>query len=161
MVGRSGFAFERFGSPRHSSHAAQLFSLGGYTFMKNTFTILLSGLLLCGCSQKQAASTAPASDFIQAGRDIKCNRGSSVLHVDKRDGNSLTGIRYVLGAGTSSEEVTTADTGTLTPLAQSKDGHIFMVQLVLHSWKDKYGAHDGQDTSIALDGRDAPVALHQ
>jgi hypothetical protein len=55
----------------------------------------------------------------------------------------------------------TADTGTLTPLAKNKDGHVFLVQLVLHSWKDKYGAHDGQDTSIALDGRDASVALHQ
>ena len=129
--------------------------------MKTTFTILLSGLLLCGCSQKQATSTLPANDFVQAGRDITLNRGSCVLHVAKRDGNSLTGIRYVLGPGTSSEEVMTADTGTLTPLAQSKDGHVFMVQLVLHSWKDKYGAHDGQDTSIALDGRDAPVASHQ
>ena len=30
MVGRSGFALERFASRRHRSHAAQLWSLGRY-----------------------------------------------------------------------------------------------------------------------------------
>jgi hypothetical protein len=114
--------------------------------MKHTHILILSGLLLCGCSQKQAASTAPASDFVQAGKDIKCNRGSSVLHVDKRDGNSLTGIRYVLGAGTSSEEVTTADTGTIVPSGANQH----WVVITLHSWKDKFGSHDGQDTTMAL-----------
>jgi hypothetical protein len=37
---------------------AQLFSLGGYTFMKNTFTILVSGLLLCGCCSMTNGSSA-------------------------------------------------------------------------------------------------------
>jgi len=30
VVGRIRFALERFDSPRHRSHVAQLFSLGGY-----------------------------------------------------------------------------------------------------------------------------------
>ena len=116
--------------------------------MKNTFTILLSGLLLCGCSQKQAASTSPTTDFVQAGRDITC-LGGWVLHVTKRDGSSLEGIRLVLDPAKSPEDVITADTGTLTPEG-SMNGQVIVMKLVLHSWKDKNGSHDGQDTTFAL-----------
>jgi hypothetical protein len=125
---------------------AQLFSLGGYTFMKITFTILLSSLLLCGCSQKQATSP---KDFIQTGTDMTLNSGLCVLHVDKRGGDLLSGIRCVIDPGKSSESVLTADSGTITTIG-TKDGHVILAQLVLHSWKDKNGLHDGQDTSIAL-----------
>jgi hypothetical protein len=55
VVGRIRFALERFGSPRHRSHVAQLFSLGCYAFMKTWIKIapvvsfifcLLGGLIL-------------------------------------------------------------------------------------------------------------------
>jgi hypothetical protein len=114
--------------------------------MKNTLTIILSGLLICGCSQKQATSP---NDFIQAGRDTKCNSGLCVLHVTKRDGDLVSGIRCVIDPGKKTESVLTADTGTITPLG-TNDGHVILVKLVLHSWKDKDGPHDGQDTTIAL-----------
>jgi hypothetical protein len=123
--------------------------LGGYTFMKNTLTIILSGLLICGCSQKQASSASPETDFVQAGRDITCNHGLSILHVTKRDGSSVTGIRCVIDPGKKTEHVLTADTGTINPLF-TKDGHVVLVELVLHGWKDENGAHDGHNTSIAL-----------
>ena len=41
--------------------------LGGYTFMKTTLTILLSGLLLCGCSKKQATNDYPKASWAFAG----------------------------------------------------------------------------------------------
>jgi hypothetical protein len=36
VVGRIRFALERFGSPRHRSHVAQLFSLGSIARMTTT-----------------------------------------------------------------------------------------------------------------------------
>jgi hypothetical protein len=35
--------------------------------MQNTFTIILSGLLLCGCSQKQASPDGPAIERVKVG----------------------------------------------------------------------------------------------
>jgi hypothetical protein len=84
---------------------AQLFSLGGYTFMKITLFIILSAVILCGCSKK------PAIGRIQAGRDIAWLDGE-VLHIEKRDGYSLEGIRIVHKLADGSEETTTADKGT-------------------------------------------------
>ena len=81
--------------------------------MKNTFAIILSGLLLCGCSQKQASSTGPAIDFIQAGKDIIWP-GGYVLHVTKRDGNSIEGIQ-IIRKSAEGQMTITADTGSLTP----------------------------------------------
>ena len=56
MVGRISFALERFASPRHRSHVAQLFSLGvAPRFMKTRYILL--GLLV--------VSTAVFASFIQ------------------------------------------------------------------------------------------------
>jgi hypothetical protein len=82
--------------------------------MKNTLTIILSGLLLCGCSQKQASSAGPAIDLVQAGKDISWRDGY-VLHITKRDGTSLEGIQIISTAADGQKTITTADTGTLTP----------------------------------------------
>ena len=91
---------------------AQLSTLGCYTFMKNTLLILLSGLLLCGCSKMPATSAHPASDLIVAGTNIAWSDGC-VLHVTKRDGTSLEGIR-VIHTDASGQVVTiTADKGTV------------------------------------------------
>jgi len=129
---------------------AQLFSLGCYTFMKNTLIIILSGLLLCGCSQKQASSTSSVKDFVQAGRDITCSGGSFILHVAKRDGDSLSGIRCVSNPGQAGEAVFTADTGALS-LIGAKDGKLVM--LTLHSPKS-------QDPNKPISG-DMMIALKE
>jgi hypothetical protein len=110
--------------------------------MKTTTIILLASLLLCGCSRKP-------KDFIQTGRDITCNRGLCVLHVDKRDGDSVFGIHCVVDPGRKTEHIVTADTGTIKPLF-TNDNHVVLVELVLHSWKDQNGTHEGHDTSMAL-----------
>jgi hypothetical protein len=49
VVGRINFALERLDSPRHSSHVAQLFSLGGierFDFMKTSRLIIWPAILV-------------------------------------------------------------------------------------------------------------------
>src|SRR5439155_13647104 len=81
--------------------------------MKTTLTILISGLLLCGCAQRQATSAHRAIDSIQAGKDVVWNNGL-VLHVTKRDGDSVQGIRSVGRTSDGQETTTTADTSGYT-----------------------------------------------
>jgi hypothetical protein len=81
--------------------------------MKTTLIVLFSGLLLCGCSQKQASSTGSAIDLVEAGRDSTWNNGG-VLHVASRNGSSLQGIRYVQKGVDGTETTVTADTGTIS-----------------------------------------------
>src|SRR5262245_51180809 len=81
--------------------------------MKKTFTILLSGLIFCGCSQKQATSAGSAIDLIQTGTDTTFLDGT-VLHVTKRDGASLQGIQIITTRPDGVKLTYTADTATLT-----------------------------------------------
>jgi hypothetical protein len=49
VVGRIRFALERFGSPRHRSHVAQLFSLGHILAMTDDAgCVLMTGLIFTG-----------------------------------------------------------------------------------------------------------------
>ncbi|HZL14043.1 MAG TPA: hypothetical protein VFC85_07850 [Verrucomicrobiae bacterium] len=97
--------------------------LSGYAFMKTMHFTLLSGLLLCGCSHRQATS---AIDLVKAGTDLTWNfddnawskHGACVLHIAQRDGSSLKGIRLVLKIpdGWGGQETTlTTDAGSLSP----------------------------------------------
>jgi major membrane immunogen (membrane-anchored lipoprotein) len=88
--------------------------------MINTLTVLLSGLLLCGCSQKQATSASSAIDLVEAGKDIT-SFSNLVIHVTKRDGTSIEGIQIIQTGVTNFLKMTiTADTGTLSS-GSSKD----------------------------------------
>jgi hypothetical protein len=78
--------------------------------MKSILTVLLSGLILCGCSQKQAAP--PAIDLVVAGKDITWH-GGIVLHVTKRDGASLEGIQISSATPDGRKTTVTGDTGTV------------------------------------------------
>ena len=82
--------------------------------MKTTLTILLSCLVLCGCSQKQATSSRPAIDLVEAGKDISWRDGYT-LHVDKRDGASLEGIQISMETPEGQKVKITAETGTVLP----------------------------------------------
>ena len=86
--------------------------------MKNTILILLSAFIFFGCSKKQAVSTPPknqavsapqASDRIEAGKDIVF--GASVVHIAKRDGNSIEGVRIITKYAGGIEKTLIADTG--------------------------------------------------
>ena len=98
--------------------------------MKTTLTILISGLLLCGCAQRQATSAHRAIDSIQAGKDVVWNNGL-VLHVTKRDGDSVQGIRIVSRTSDGQETTTTADTGTLSPGSVENPADIHSVRITL------------------------------
>ena len=76
--------------------------------MKYLFIVLLVGAIVCGCSKKQTPTARPAADLIIAGRDVGWHDGS-VLHVTKRDGDSIEGIRLVTSTGAT----ITADKGTI------------------------------------------------
>lgn len=68
-----------------------LASVGVYVCMKAAFMVLLSGLLLFGCSQRQQTTTPPASALVQPGKDTTWE-GGWVLRVAKRAGGSLEGV---------------------------------------------------------------------
>ena len=80
--------------------------------MKNTLLILISTICLCSCSRKQVA----AVDFVKAGKDISWSSGDGftyVLHVDKRSGTSLEGVRIVSTRKDGKVSTFTADYGTI------------------------------------------------
>ena len=79
--------------------------------MKKIFHILLSSLFLFGCSKR----AVPAVDLVIAGKDVVWNESdgsTNVLHVDRRNGDSLEGIRVVhTGKDGNVEVIMTADSG--------------------------------------------------
>jgi hypothetical protein len=82
--------------------------------MKHTHILILSGLLLCGyCTQMQAEQPSPAIDRVQSKTDTVWDQGVFVLHVTKRDGNSLEGIQIISKASDGVETIISADTGTI------------------------------------------------
>jgi hypothetical protein len=57
------------------------------------FTLLLA-MLLIGCSRQSSTLSLQAIDLVQSGSDTTWKNGVD-LHVTKRAGNSLEGIRFV------------------------------------------------------------------
>jgi hypothetical protein len=99
--------------------------------MKSTLAILLSGLLLCGCWQKPASSARSAFDQVAAGGDTVWH-GGWVLHVTKRDGAALEGIRITMTADDGHKATITADTGTLAPGSITNAADDNCVRILLH-----------------------------
>ena len=94
--------------------------------MKATFTILLLSVLFCSCSRERAASSNSALDRVQPGKDITF--GQYVLHVEKRDGSSLEGVRIVVTRESDGRKATiTAKRGTL-----SQGADLSLITVVLH-----------------------------
>jgi hypothetical protein len=79
--------------------------------MRATFSIFLSALLFCGCSQKHTAYVDESVDIV-AGKDIVVR--DYVISVKKRQGSSIEGVRIVHREPDGKETTITADTGTLT-----------------------------------------------
>ena len=104
--------------------------------MKNTLIVLLSGLLLCGCSQKQVSSAGSAIDLVQAGKDITAFSGS-VIRITKRDGTSLKGIQIISTGADGQKTTITADTGTLTQGSVENAADNSCVRFTLHNAKSQ------------------------
>ena len=81
-------------------------------FVKTAHILILLGFFLCGCST-QKAKVQPAIHFVKAG-DTSWNQGGFILHVAKRHGNSLEGIRLVMRSTQGDEVTWLADTGTVS-----------------------------------------------
>jgi hypothetical protein len=104
--------------------------------MKNTLTIILSGLYLCGCSQKQATPSSHAIDFVQAGTNEvwkQSDNRESILHVTRRDGNSLEGIQIIGTAPDGHKSISTADTGTVASGSVENPADENSVRIILHN----------------------------
>lgn len=80
--------------------------------MKASLTILILSLFLCGCSRGHDASSGSTLDRVQAGKDISF--GDYVLHVEKREGSSLGGVRIVSREPDGQTVTITAEKGTLS-----------------------------------------------
>ena len=85
--------------------------------MKKTLIVLLSSLLLWGCSQKQSRSAGPAIDLIQGGKDTSWHSEGNdyVVHVTKRDGTSLEGVTVTIAFPSGKTQTLSSDTATLSP----------------------------------------------
>jgi hypothetical protein len=97
--------------------------------MKTTNVVLLFGLLLCGCSQKQAASANQAIKLVQVGKDSAWHSGAGgiiTLHVAQRQGDSIHGIQLLTKAADGTETSVLAETGTV---AEGPDQHCVRVSL--------------------------------
>lgn len=84
--------------------------------MKIRLIVLLSGLLLCGCSHKQGTSANQAIDLVQAGKDLVWQSGVGglvTLHVAQRLGDSIHGIQLLTKAPDGTETAIMAQTGTV------------------------------------------------
>jgi len=137
--------------------------------MKTTSIIVLSGLLLCGCSQKQASShkpessqepassASPAIDRIQAGDTSwpSWPGGPNVytLHITKRDGNSLVGVSISRQLPNGKTQTISADSATLSADSKAPDNKSVMV--IFHSPKVQV---DSQSSAIV---GDYPMELHE
>ena len=87
---------------------AQFFSFGGSVYMRFMLTLLLTSLFLCSCMPKQNS----AFEQLPVGRDFCC--GTYVLHIDKRDGSSVSGVRVVSGEPNGQPITVTASRGSLS-----------------------------------------------
>ena len=126
--------------------------------MKTTLIFILSGLLLCGCSQKHAASARPATDLVEAGKNVTWSDGY-VLFVAKRDGLSLEGIRVVQTLPNGQTTIS-SDKGRLQPVCstwKNENGVVISTNTLQVDLQDAF--FQGVTTQAAFKG--FTVYLHQ
>jgi len=82
--------------------------------------------------EKRKASAGPPIDLVQAGKDIVLP-GGTILHVTKRDGASLEGIRIVSSTTDGQKTTLTADSGTISSGSIKEATDVNPVKLTLHN----------------------------
>jgi hypothetical protein len=121
--------------------------------MKNTFTIILSGLLFCACSQKQAtpSNSTSAIDLIQSGTDTTWPGGVTV-HVTKRDGQTLQGVQINSTIPPDGRKITyTADSATVLPGNDKGADPEHFIKIVIHGAKAEGVTATGEKVSSVED----------
>ncbi len=106
--------------------------------MKSTLTTLLLSLSLLGCSEKHTALTGSAIDRIQPGKDISF--GSYVLHVEKREGASVQGVRITSREPDGQTATVTAERGTLSQAADRSFITVVLSDAQMEKGKQKASA---------------------
>jgi len=99
--------------------------------MKCILVFLPSALLLFGCSQNRSPSASPAIDHVEAGHDVTWHDGF-VLHIAKRSGVAIEGIRITKTVPDGRKKIITADTGTISPGSSENASDGNSVTFVLH-----------------------------
>jgi len=115
--------------------------------LRNTLTIILSGLLLCGCSRKSGSSLGEAANLVQSGTDTRWRDGD-VLHVTRRNDASLKGVTLSVKLPTGQTQTITAETATLSLEPQTPG----QVLIFLHNARMQIGS---QTTNLG----ECPVSL--
>ena len=111
--------------------------------MKIALKILLLSVFLCGCSQGHNTSPNSTLDWLQAGKDISL--GNYVLHVQKREGSALEGIRMEKREADGQVTKITAERGKLL---QGSDPSFF--RIVLYDAHAEAGKHKSITTELIL-----------
>jgi len=121
--------------------------------MKSTLavTIILSGLLFCGCAGTKVASThhtAPAIDLVASGQDSIWGDGC-ILHVAKRDGSTLQDIQLTRKTEDGLVTVLTAKAGSVWrgSLEDANDDNA--VKLILRNARIERNTPDGKTVGTA------------
>jgi len=104
--------------------------------MKTFIATFLIGLCLFGCSRGHDSRSQSPLDRVQPGRDVSF--GHYVLHVEKREGSSLEGVRIVSTEPDGLTATITADKGTLSQGADRSS--ITVVLRDAHTEKSKQKA---------------------
>jgi hypothetical protein len=128
--------------------------------MKYTLVILLSVVILSGCSKKQAPPARPAIDLVEAGKDIPWRDGY-VLHVQKRDGTSLEGITISGMRVGGHNQTMMADTGTVALVVATNGTIDSSVIIDLHHPKVRVIIDSSNYTEVSLPDKDYQIKLNQ
>jgi hypothetical protein len=92
-------------------------------------------MVLVGCSTRSpTASKRPAIDLVEAGKDIEFG-GGSVLHVTKREGSALEGIRILVRQPGVQDAEVAAETGTIKSGTPEHSNFENQVTITLHDAK--------------------------
>lgn len=90
--------------------------------MKNPLLILLLVLAFCGCAEKSVDSLIQPG----TGAHLKLGGRSCTLHVDKRDGNVIRGIRLAIQESDGKKTTIVASTGTVADASDHVSVIIFL-----------------------------------
>lgn len=110
--------------------------------MKIAMAVLFFGVMLCGCSPRQATRTKPAIDWMQPGRAVDWG-GGTVSRIEKRDGMAVQGIKLTFQHAPNPDSTVTADSGTLVPGSPKDSSDTNSVTIVLTNAKTVSPYTDG------------------
>ncbi len=113
--------------------------------MTKALTIFLAALLLWGCSQKASAPTHSVAGLIEAGKDTTWG-GNYVVHVDSRNGDSISGVRIVSTEPGGQQRIITADSGTVSE-GSDQDS----VRITLRNARTQKGESRGIMAELVID----------